>query len=1606
MPSWTQREAHIAHVVDYAQSRLPKADFAAMRGFIHAVLDKAAPEDVILRPVEMLYGILLSMWKFSTRRSPGTARLRVFNPTLEEHGWHSSHTIIQMVNDDMPFLVSSVTGDLALSGTEIHFILHPMVDCPRDADGNRSSAKDATVIRESLIHLEIDRKTAPAVLAALELRLNHILADVRVAVQDWPAMLEKVDIARADLGQGPKAPKADSDTAANAHEAMAFLDWLKDNHFTLLGYRAYSHVPTEAVAGEGLGILRDPARQVFRRGADFIAISDEIRDFLHSDAPMIISKANVKSTVHRPVHLDYVGIKIHDDSGRAVGEHRFVGLFTSVAYSRRAETVPYLRHKVTHMLERARFERRSHDGKALLHILESFPRDELFQIDEDALFETSMGILYLLERPHARAFLRQDPHGRFVSALVYVPRELYESNLRNRIEAILCDAYKGEISARHAQLSDDVIARWHFIIRTRPGQTPIVSAADINVRIAQVARGWRDQLKESLVKRFGEERGIALFERYAHVFPAAYRDNFSPEFTVIDIEKFEASGAGEVQYNFYRLAEDPDDALRLKIYHPSAVIPLSDVMPLLENLGLRVIEEDAYDIAFPDQNGNGEGCLHSFYLREPHGAEIALADVKPRLEDTLHQVAAGRAENDGFNSMVLRAGLQWREVVVLRAYARYLRQLGLAYSEDYVRQTLADNPVIARALVALFEARFNPALDDDSREAESETVNSAINRALDHVTSLDQDRILRAFRNCLLATLRCNYYQTGTDGSLRPALALKINSREVKEAPLPRPYAEIFVYAPRVEGVHLRFGPVARGGLRWSDRPEDFRTEVLGLVKAQQVKNAVIVPVGAKGGFYPKHAPKTGDRDAVLADGVACYKTFISSLLDVTDNLSGDHLIPPENVVRHDGPDPYLVVAADKGTASFSDYANAIAEDCGFWLGDAFASGGSHGYDHKKMAITARGAWISVERHFREHGIDLKTTGISVVGIGDMSGDVFGNGMLRSDKIQLRAAFDHRHIFLDPTPDPAKSYAERQRLYDLPRSSWADYNPKLLSKGGAIIDRKAKSVTLSAEVRAWLGVGEEPLIPNDLIQLVLKANVDLLWIGGIGTYIKAASENNRDVGDRANDALRVNGGDLRCKVVGEGGNLGCTQAGRIEFARTGGAINTDSVDNSAGVNCSDHEVNIKILLNGLEQDGVLSRPDRDKLLVAMTDDVSALVLIHNYLQTLSITLTQSGGSKALDSQARLMTALEKTASLDRSIEGLPSDETIAERRARDEGLTRPEIAILVSYAKMAAKQAIAKHPVAEDSFFNADLAAAFPPRLSATYGDALAKHRLRPEIIATVLANEMINRMGPGFVHTVSEQADCELADVARGYAVVREIYGLKSLWQQIDALDDQVPASVQTRLYLDVAEFTRLFTIWLLRRMPRGEAIAHSVARLMPGIEDMISAPLEILDTVQLKRIEAKAAVYEQAGVAKALALRIGALEAHATTGDIVELAHDLGRPVEDVARAYYYLGDSGGYTWLRTSTEEIPSGDHWERLAAIAIIEDILDQQRSLTERALGGGTTKTDGVTMAQTWIAANDAALRRANVMVSELHNTNLTPAKLGYATRHLRALLLR
>lgn len=1611
---------------------------ARFEAFVAKFYPPQTPDDLMARDAAGLYQLAEAMWTLSEKRVPGHVAIEAREAGKGPFD-NGRVTSVLLVNDDMPFLVDSITGGLSQTlGMRIHMMHHPLIDARRDDKGNRLASpfdgakgtKDKALVGESYMYIELDPQSDPGVLNEIKGNILSILSDVRQSVQDWRAMVAKIDETVASLTVNPPPIELEE-----VDEVIRFLRWLSDDHFTFLGFREYrfdgdpAEFDFSQVEGSGLGILRKAERYVLRDSSGLTSMSKEIRHFLSSPEPLIITKANVRSTVHRQSHLDYVGVKIFDDKGNAIGERRFVGLFTSLAYSQFVDDVPLLRHKVQRVQARSRFEEKSHAGKALAHILETFPRDELFQVSEDWLYETSMGILQLTERPRPRVFVRPDRFERFVSALIYVPRDIYNSNLRQSIARILCEAYGGEVSVYYASLSDQVLARWHFIIRTKPGSVKHPSPDDINRDVAEAALGWADRLHAELVKRHGDEVGNKLNHIYRRHFTVAYRDAFTPAQAAFDITKLEElRGSDDLRVDFYRHMSDGDNRYRLKIYHRNRMVPLSECMPILERLGFRCLLEHTYRL-----KGEEGHHVHDFTLERSEGLKGEFAEVKTRVEDLFHNVWLGKAENDGFNALALVAGLDWAQIVVLRAYGKYLRQLGVKYSSDYMAQTMVKHAAAGGNLFGLFEAYFSPALSEAERKSQQDACHEALAGLFDAISSLDEDHILRAYLHAVDGTLRTNFYQTQIfDGGSEKALAFKIRSTAVEEVPLPRPYAEIWVYSPRVEGVHLRGGPVARGGLRWSDRAEDFRTEVLGLVKAQQVKNSVIVPLGSKGGFYPKQLPQ-GDRDAFMAEGIASYRSFITSLLSLTDNLKAGDVVKPEDTICRDGDDPYLVVAADKGTASFSDIANEISEGEGFWLSDAFASGGKNGYDHKKMGITARGAWVCVQRHFREMGVNIQTDTISVIGVGDMSGDVFGNGMLLSETIALKAAFNHLHIFIDPKPaDLSAHHAERKRLFELPRSTWDDYNKDLISKGGGVFSRASKTIPLSKEMRDWLQVDDKALTPNQLINRILKAEADLLWFGGIGTYVRSSIETDAQVGDRANDGLRVTAQDLKVKVIGEGGNLGMTQKSRIEFARRGGRLNTDFIDNSAGVDCSDKEVNIKILMTDVLEQGVMDRTARDKLLHSMTDDVAEIVLSDNYLQTQAISLAERQGAQALAYQSGLMRTLERDGSLNREIEDLPSEEKFSEMAANNIGLTRPEIATLMAYAKMSLSDILMKGTLIDDPIFRPELEWGFPEELRKRFADALDRHRLKREIVSTVLANEVVNWGGLTFVYEIKEETGLAVEDIVAAFVTVREICDLKQRWAEINALDYEVDADVQYDMHRSVSESLKEIVLWMLRNLPQPFHVAELVDQFKRPFASLLDIEQDVLSPAVREMFLERRNDLVGSGVPMKLANFIAEFEVQRRGPDIVWVSEEVERPVSEVAQIYFAVGDTLGLDWIRSKAERIPSEDHWDSLSIRSEMEELSDQQRALVmdifaqcdgdvvkpvaKKAKTGKTAKAgeaadgalcdlDVAALFEAWREKHKTRLIRADRLKEELAASGaMTVAKLSFATRHLRSIM--
>jgi glutamate dehydrogenase len=1591
----SQRGERLNQVLALAQGRLPAARRSAFELFARECFGQLDADDLVERSADDLAGALLSHWQFGAQRKPGAPKVRLINPTVADDGWTSRHSVIEVVNDDMSFLVDSTTVEINRQGLTLHLIVHPLFAVERDAAGTLTAIAPPKAGQrgESWMHIEVDRLVEADRRAALVAGIERVLGDVRAAVEDWPRMLDRLHEAISELARPPAALPA-----AQVDESRAFLEWLAEDHIVLLGYRQHDLLSEggedvlRLVAGSGLGVLRETDEE--RRSASFAALPPGARALARALLPvLVVTKANTRSTIHRPGYTDYIGVKRYSDDGAVIGEHRFLGLFTSTAYNSRVAETPLLRGKVEAIAARAGLPSSGHRAKALAHILETYPRDELFQIGDDELFENAVGILTLGDRQRLRLFLRRDPFGRFVSCLIYAPREAYSTDLRIKFQQVLMNAFAGISADFDVALGESALVRIHYNVRTTPGAVPAFERKDLENKLAQVARRWIDQLRDALVEAEGEARGLELYKRWGAALPPEFRERTGARAAVSDVRKFAVlSGERPLAVALYKPLGAEPDVWGFKVYRRGGTVVLSDSLPMLEHMGVRVMGEHNYAI------DDGAVSLHDFDLRAAIPDDFDAQALARLFEDAFARVWAGEVENDDFNRLVLRAGLPAEEIVILRAYAKVNKQIGFALSQSTIESTLANHPRIARQLVQLFKLRFDP--DANDPEGERAQV-GAIEQALEKVSSLSEDRVLRQMLALIQATLRTNFWRTGVGhsgaaGARRQFVSFKFDCARVPGLPEPKPLYEIFVYSPRFEGVHLRGGKVARGGLRWSDRQEDFRTEILGLVKAQMVKNTVIVPVGSKGGFVLKKAPPPSDREAFMKEGVACYQDYLRGLLDLTDNRVGDKIVPPPQVRRHDGDDPYLVVAADKGTATFSDFANAVSKEYGHWLGDAFASGGSAGYDHKAMGITARGAWESVKRAFRERGRDIQTSDFSVVGIGDMSGDVFGNGMLLSRHIKLVAAFDHRHVFIDPDPDIAKSFAERQRMFALPRSSWADYDQGLISEGGGIWSRTEKSVPLSPQARQVLGIADERLTPTELIRAILQAPVDLLYNGGIGTYVKASSESHADVGDRANDALRVNGRELRCKVVGEGGNLGCTQLGRIEAALAGVSNHTDAIDNSAGVDTSDHEVNIKILLGLAIADGEMTEKQRNQLLAQMTDDVAALVLRDNVFQTQCLSVTKRLGKELIDQEARFIRFLEKNGRLNRAIEFLPSDDQIAERKAGGGALTTPERAVLLAYCKMWLFDEILASDLPEDAWVGTALERYFPKLLRETMGQWIPRHPLKREIVATHVLNSMVNRVGATYAHRLTELTGAKPAQVVRAYLLAREVFGDVELWQQVEALDNRVPDAVQAELLIEEGRLTSRATTWFLRSRRLAEPMQGTIKRFGGAIQALTAR----LDPEA--RGSAQARAWRAAGVPDELATRVALADGLLAALDIAEIAETSQRGFDDVCDAHVAIGERLGLARLAQQVDALPADSYWRNRAKIALGDDLASLQRTLAQEVLASGSPPL--ADQLARWEAANAAALERAQRLLADLaEGKQADLAMLSVAMRELRNL---
>jgi glutamate dehydrogenase len=1598
------RSPQLEDALKLVRAKVAADQRVTLETFVSRYYGQLDPEDLADRKPADLYGAALSHWNFARKREPGHVRVRVFNPTVEVHGWQSTHTVIEIVNDDMPFLVDSVTMEVNRHGLTLHLIVHPILAVTRTADNalvGVAASDDRSARRESFIHVEVDRIADTAALDELATDIERVLDDVRSAVEDWQKMRARLATILGEISA--KAPPL---PAEELSEGEAFLAWLSENNFTFLGYRRHELTKVagedalKIVPGSSLGILRGlEGKEV---AASFAALPPEVRAYARRPELLVITKSTSRSTVHRPGYLDYIAVKRFDANGDVCGEDRFLGLFTSIAYSADPSEIPLLRRKTANIIARAGVVPGSHAAKALANILTNYPRDEFFQTSEDELLTTVVGILRLGERQRFRLFVRRDAFERFIVCLIYVPRENYTTDLRQKWQAILLEAFDGSSTEFNTQLSESVLARIMITVRTTPGKIPAFDVRALEARLAAVSRRWEDDLKAALIESYGEARGNELFKQFGRAFPAGYREDFAARMAVPDIALMAGLTATKpLAMSLYRPLEAAPGMLRFKLYHLGGAVPLSESLPMLEHMGVKVLDERPHRVT---PSGAEPIWMHDMgMLAAAHDTEVEIDSLHEVFESAFGQIFRGEVENDEFNRLVVAARLPAQEIVILRACAKYLRQIGFPLSQSFIQATLAVHAGIAQQLVALFKVRFDPEGGAGAGARAAEQIRT-IEAALDAVENLSEDRVLRQYLALIQAMTRTNFWRRDREGRPRTYLSFKFDPSKVPGLPEPKPMFEIFVYSTRFEGVHLRGGRVARGGLRWSDRPEDFRTEVLGLVKAQMVKNTVIVPVGSKGGFVLKRAPAPSDREAFMKEGIACYKDYLRGLLDITDNLLGDTIVPPPQVKRHDPDDPYLVVAADKGTATFSDFANGVSAEYGFWLHDAFASGGSAGYDHKVMGITARGAWESVKRHFREMGVDTQTTDFTVAGIGDMSGDVFGNGMLLSRHIRLVAAFDHRHIFLDPGADPATSFVERERVFKLPRSSWADYDAKSISAGGGIYPRSAKSITITPQVKQVLGIAVDAMTPTELVNAILKARVDLIYNGGIGTYVKATSESHAQVGDRANDALRVNGRELRCKVFTEGGNLGCTQLGRIEYALAGGKINTDAIDNSAGVDTSDHEVNIKILLGLPIADGELTVKQRNALLVEMTDDVAGLVLRDNTFQTQALSVSGRIAPQLLDANQRFIHFLEKAGRLNRAIEFLPPDEVFGERRAAGVGLTSPEQAVLLAYSKIWLYDELLASSLPDDPWVATALVRYFPMASRERYAPYMQRHPLKREIIATHVTNSMINRVGGTFVHRLLESTGAKPPEIVRAYLLNREVFGFVDLWLAIEALDNKVDDAVQSAMLIETGHLIARGTTWFLRSRRLSEDMAATIDHFTPKIGALAKMLAQTQDEGERARIDAAVAKYVAQGVSQELATRVVSFDTLYAALDIIEVADASKRTPERVAELYFQLSNKLGLPWLRDKMAALPDDAHWQMLAKEAMQDDLSGLQRKITADVLAGSAETTPRAALIGAWQDRNRRGIERAGQLLAELRSAaSVDAAMLSVALRELRGL---
>ncbi|MBK9586277.1 MAG: NAD-glutamate dehydrogenase [Alphaproteobacteria bacterium] len=1597
-----------AHLLKDALALLPANSPEGLRQLLEVLFHDIDADDLGFFEPQILAEMAESHWAMARERKPGQTKIKVYCP--EVPGLEHRRTVVDIVCDDLAFLVDSTAAEINRYDYLINILIHPsavpVFDEKKGFTGIKEGGKKGEG-RQSHVHVQINKVLSKAESKALEQGLHKVLIDITAANKQWLSMLQKMKETSTEL-----SVSTTPHSASEIQKCCAFLDYLADNNFTFLGYREYlfvdgkDGVKSKTVKGSSLGLLHDDVEPAYISESDE-GLPRNLQELRRSLPPVSISKTNRVSTVHRRVPMDAIAVKTYDEKGGVKGERLFLGLFTSVTYSRSVRDVPYLRDKVEDVVQLSKLMEGSHDRRALRHILEKYPRDELFQIENDELLKICMNIIRLQERQRISLFLRRDPFGRYISCLVYVPRDRFGTKLRLDMEKILEEQMNGTCANFYTTLDDSVFARVMYVINVSQKSPPKFNAKQLEKMLRECGETWQEKLAFAVAEEYQDDTKVTdLTIKYREAFPVAYTENHRARQAVFDIEKIEqALAQGRIVLDLYRPNETEQDKLRLKVYHPGSPITLSDVLPILENMGLRAIAELPFEIT---PAGSAQSLwIHDFLLETPEFKDkIAVKDVKEQFEKAFTKIWYNEMESDGLNRLVLRVGANWREITILRSYVHYMQQVRSPFSRTYIQKALTDNALISRLLIDLFKAYHDPANGSKSK-ALAEACSAKIEAELEKVTSSDQDRILRQVSALVEATMRTNYYQRGTEEGRKPYLSLKLKSALVPDLPDPKPFMEIFVYSPRVEAIHLRGDKIARGGLRWSDRHEDFRTEVLGLMKAQMVKNAVIVPMGAKGGFVVKTPTKS--REEYIKEGVECYKTFIRGLLDITDNLSGATIIPPKDVVRRDGDDPYLVVAADKGTATFSDTANGISQEYGFWMGDAFASGGSAGYDHKKMAITARGGWESVKAHFRLFNHDIQKKAFDATGIGDMAGDVFGNGMLLSEQMRLVAAFNHVHIFCDPDPDPVSSFKERKRLFDEVKG-WDHYNTKLLSKGGRIFNRNEKVLSLTPEIQKRFDLPKDKATPAELIRAILKARTDLIWFGGIGTCVKATKETHIDVGDKANDALRVNASEIRARVIGEGANLALTQLGRIELSEKGVRLNTDFVDNSGGVDSSDHEVNIKILLTDVmgSKKHNMDIKARNVLLKKMTEEVASHVLRHNYQQAQAVSLAELQARENLQLHEDFIEDLERERGLNRKNEGLPDKETIEARLRAGKGLTRPELCILISYSKIALTSELLASNIPDNSKMENWLVEYFPDILGEKFRTEIKRHLLKREIIGMTIANSLVNRMGPTFTKSRMNKTGARVDQVVEAYIVTRDAFKLRPLWDDIESLDGKVPAEVQLKAMRDIAQMAEHTITWFLTRLGRDlhlekdtQIFGESIESLRKNIDGLLTDDLK-------NSIQARIDIGVRDGLPQALARQIALMPVLSSACDIIRISLEQNTNMMNTTRTYFEVGEAFHLDWLRQQARFLPHDNHWQSEASAGLLESLYSCQAGLTVRVLrdlngkAGKSPRKDS--MLEVWLKDHGHLLKQFEPLFAELRRAGTVDlTMLAVAEQRLRQL---